>query len=144
MPIDDTNTLHYCYLGSARETVADPLDALYVDEIEWKHANGRFTVDSTIGQDMMAWVTQGPISARDTERLGTTDKGVILYRSLLLEQIEVVERGEDPLGVIRNPSENESIPVELEGPQHAAVGGFVAGRERLPFSVNRELNATRP
>jgi 5,5'-dehydrodivanillate O-demethylase oxygenase subunit len=143
VPIDDTNTLHYCYLGSLRETEVDPLDAMVVHAIEWKHENGRFTVESTIGQDMMAWVTQGPISDRTTERLGTTDKGVILYRSLLLEQIEQVERGEDPLGVVRDPAKNAMIPIALEGPQHTAVGGFVEGRERAPFSVNREMALAR-
>jgi hypothetical protein len=56
---------------------------------------------------MMAWVTQGDISDRTTERLGTSDKGVILYRNLLMEQIEKVERGEDPMGVIRDPAKNE-------------------------------------
>lgn len=143
VPIDDTNTLHYCYLGSLRETEADPLDAMTVHGIDWRHENGRFTVESTIGQDMMAWVTQGPISDRTTERLGTTDKGVILYRSLLLEQSERVERGEDPLGVIRNPAENEVIRLNLEGPAHNAVGTPIQGRDRTPFSVNREMDLVR-
>ena len=65
----------------------------------------------------MAWITQGAISERTTERLGTSDKGVILYRSLLLEQIERIERGEDPLGVVRDRAKNEPmirIPRERE------------------------------
>jgi 5,5'-dehydrodivanillate O-demethylase len=64
-------------------------------------------VETINGQDMMAWVTQGPISDRTTERLGTSDKGVILYRNLLVEQMEKVERGEDPMGVIRDRARNE-------------------------------------
>jgi 5,5'-dehydrodivanillate O-demethylase oxygenase subunit len=87
---------------------------------------------------MMAWVTQGPISDRTTERLGTTDQGVILYRSVLLQQIEKAERGEDPLGVLRDPAKNVCIPVRLEGPQHAAVGGFLPGVERVPFAILNE------
>ena len=30
-----------------------------------------------------------------------------MFRNLLLEQIEKVERGEDPMGVIRDPAKNE-------------------------------------
>jgi 5,5'-dehydrodivanillate O-demethylase len=60
---------------------------------------------------MMAWVTQGDISDRTTERLGTSDKGVILYRQLIEEQIRRVEQGEDPMGVIRDPAKNEPMIV---------------------------------
>jgi hypothetical protein len=60
---------------------------------------------------MMAWITQGPISLREAERLGASDKGVILYRSVLMEQMEKVSRGEDPMGVIRDPAENEPMIV---------------------------------
>ena len=35
------------------------------------------------GQDVMAWVAQGPIMDRTEERLGDTDRGVILYRQIL-------------------------------------------------------------
>jgi 5,5'-dehydrodivanillate O-demethylase len=55
---------------------------------------------------MMAWVTQGEISDRTTERLGSSDTGVILYRTLLMEQMDKVERGEDPMAVIRDPARN--------------------------------------
>lgn len=138
VPIDDTHTLHFCYLGAQREPGAPPRGEIPFYEIQWKHDNGRFTVESIIGQDMMAWVTQGPISNRSTERLGTSDKGVILYRSLLLEQVEKVERGEDPLGVIRDEAENEIIHLPTEGPQHNAIGGPIPGREQPLFSVIRD------
>jgi 5,5'-dehydrodivanillate O-demethylase len=137
-PIDDTHTLHFVYLAKVREPGEPPRDAIPFAEIEWQHKNGRLTVESLLGQDMMAWITQGPISDRTTERLGTTDRGVILYRSVLLEQAEKAERGEDPLGVIRDPADNVCIPVQLEGPKHQAVGGFVAGVERVPFSFLKE------
>jgi 5,5'-dehydrodivanillate O-demethylase len=51
----------------------------------------------------MAWETQGPISDRTRERLATSDKGVVLLRQVLREQIERVQRGEDPIGVVRDP-----------------------------------------
>src|SRR5215467_8986013 len=82
-------------------------DALPISDVPYVHKNGRLVVETINGQDMMAWVTQGGVSDRTTERLGTSDKGVILYRNLLLEQMEKVERGEDPMGVVRDPAKNE-------------------------------------
>ena len=63
----------------------------------------------------MAWVTQGAISFASAERLGTSDKGVILYRSVLMEQMEKVARGEDPMGIMRDPAQNDMIVIPREG-----------------------------
>ena len=90
----------------------------------------------------MACVTQGAIPDRSTERLGTTDRGVILYRKLLDEQIEKVERGEDPMGVIRDPARNTpmiSIPRERDA-FFTHTGGMVADREGMaedPLAIVR-------
>jgi hypothetical protein len=68
-----------------------------------------------IPQDEMAWIGQGPISVRTAEHLATSDKGVILYHNLILENIAKVERGEDPMGVVRDPAINEPyIPIRHE------------------------------
>ena len=61
---------------------------------------------NAIEQDEMAWTGQGPISNRPGEHLATSDAGVMLYRKLLLENVERVERGDDPMGVIRDPDVN--------------------------------------
>ncbi len=66
-------------------------------------------------QDMMVMVTQGEITDHTVEHLGESDRGVALYRRTLLEQIERVERGEDPLGVVRDPAKNSpwiTLPIE--------------------------------
>jgi 5,5'-dehydrodivanillate O-demethylase len=76
---------------------------------------------------MMAWITQGDISDRTTERLGTSDKGVILFRSLLLEQMEKVERGEDPMGVVRDRAKNE--PFIRIGREEVALEAFAIKRD---------------
>ena len=109
VPVDDTHTLHYWYRADIRGADQPPQapSAIPIHDVPYVHRNGRLVVETINGQDMMAWVTQGPISDRTTERLGTSDKGVILFRNLLLEQIEKVERGEDPMGVVRDPARNE-------------------------------------
>ena len=37
-------------------------------------------LDNNSGEDMMAWITQGGIADRGMEKLGLSDKGIILYR----------------------------------------------------------------
>jgi 5,5'-dehydrodivanillate O-demethylase len=107
VPVDDTHTLHYWYRARPREDGQPPSKTIEMWDEPYMHPNGRLVVETVQGQDMMAWVTQGAVSDRTTERLGTSDKGVILYRNLLLEQMEKLERGEDPMGVIRDPAKNE-------------------------------------
>jgi hypothetical protein len=53
-------------------------------------------------QDVMATETQGAITDRPNERLGTADRGVVLLREMLLREMQKVEQGLDPLGVARN------------------------------------------
>jgi hypothetical protein len=47
--------------------------------------------------DQWACESQGPIQDRTKENLGTTDKGIVLYRRLLLDAINKSERGEHPM-----------------------------------------------
>ncbi len=47
---------------------------------------------------------------RSLEVLGASDKGIVMYRRMLAEQIERVERGEDPtIAVVRDEAENSMI-----------------------------------
>jgi len=126
VPVDDTHTLHYWYNATLRKPGERPQAEIPVWENPYKHDNGRIMVETVNGQDMMAWLTQGPISDRTTERLGTSDKGVILYRSILLDQIEKVERGEDPMAVLRDPEKNHMIRVPREQSAHYVIGNFIA------------------
>ena len=61
----------------------------------------------------MAWESQGAIADRTREHLGAADRGIIMFRKLIREQIERVGRGEDPLGVIRDPAENVCIDLDV-------------------------------
>ncbi len=110
VPVDDTHTLHYWYQTRPHGPENEPRANMIYD-YPCIHPDGKIVVESVGAQDMMAWITQGPISLREAERLGTSDKGVILYRSVLMEQMEKVARGEDPMGVIRDPAENDPMIV---------------------------------
>lgn len=115
-PVDDTHTLHFWYRTKVQKPGAERQTFVPVSEYPYKTEDGMLIVDTINGQDMMVWVTQGEISDRTTERLGTSDRGVIMYRQLLLEQIEKVEAGEDPMVVIRDPARNSPmIEIQREG-----------------------------
>ena len=57
--------------------------------------------------------------------LGVGDEGIIFFRKLLREQIELVRNGREPLGLIRNPSENRLIEFDVVNER---IGLY--GRER--------------
>ncbi len=69
------------------------------------HPFMRMRMDLTLAQDHMAWETQGPIADRTVERLATTDRGIVLLRETMKREIAKVQRGEDPLGVVRDASQ---------------------------------------
>ena len=71
---------------------------------------GHFSyLDLTFNQDYMAWVTQGDIAKRELEKLGEGDKGIILFRKLLAQQIELLQDGGEPMNVFRNADENTGL-----------------------------------
>jgi 5,5'-dehydrodivanillate O-demethylase len=128
VPVDDTHTLHYWYRTEMRAEGAPPQSSIPISDVPYVHKNGRLVVETINGQDMMAWVTQGDVSDRTTERLGTSDKGVILFRNLLDEQIDKVEQGQDPMGVVRDPAKNE--PFIKIGRERVALSAYAIKRDQ--------------
>ena len=60
-------------------------------------------------QDRCAQESQGSIFDRSGEHLGKSDEGVIMLRRMYKQCIEAVERGEDPVGIIRDPVKNKIL-----------------------------------
>jgi 5,5'-dehydrodivanillate O-demethylase len=84
------------------------------------------------GQDLMVWTTQGPVAERPLERLGESDKGVILYRRLLKQQMELVQDGGEPMNVFRDPAGNQRLSFVRE----AAYGATSSARARWALRYN--------
>jgi 5,5'-dehydrodivanillate O-demethylase len=59
-------------------------------------------------------MTQGAIADRTTEALSRSDKGVILYRQLLEEQVGIMESGRVPMNVFRDPAKNLYLHLPTE------------------------------
>ncbi len=101
--------------------------------------NGGYALDTFPSQDTMAWETQGPIFDRSSEHLGASDKGIALFRQMLKEQIEVVQRGGEPMNVFRDPAKNQLIELPgwvVEGtPQVVGVHGGPASRVKSMDTV---------
>ncbi len=53
--------------------------------------------------------SQGPIVDRSREMLGVSDIGVVKFRRLLKEQIELVRGGGEPINVYRDAGENRRL-----------------------------------
>ena len=111
VPVDDTHTLHFqLFYDPSADERCDPAADLPVEyRAPYKQPAGalhpftRYTMDSVLAQDHAMWETQGPIADRSLEHLSFSDRGVALLRKVTREEIEKVQRGQDPMGVYRGP-----------------------------------------
>jgi 5,5'-dehydrodivanillate O-demethylase oxygenase subunit len=68
------------------------------------------SLDTFYGQDRIVWETQGRIADRTRETLGASDRGIVLFRRMLDEQIRRVEHGDEPdVAVFRDPESNRVL-----------------------------------
>jgi len=121
VPVDDENTLHIWFTAypqppgvtaPVQETIPHhkiPLPYFNNGDVDWS------LMDNNCGQDIVAWVTQGKIADRSKEKLGESDKGIILYRRMLMQQLAIVEDGGEPMNVFRDPEQNACIELPWEG-----------------------------
>jgi 5,5'-dehydrodivanillate O-demethylase len=82
-------------------------------------------------QDRAAQESQGYIHDRSKEFLGTSDKGVVLWRKVAFSSIEAVKAGRDPHGIVREAPGNDVIR-------------FDAGKNFTDHEKSPVLDARRP
>jgi len=70
------------------------------------HPYAKFRMDAVQAQDHMAWETQGPIADRTRERLTSSDRGIVMLREVMMREMDRVQQGHDPMGVVRDPRQN--------------------------------------
>jgi 5,5'-dehydrodivanillate O-demethylase oxygenase subunit len=130
-PIDDFNTQVYQFRfsptsdGKAAEQTGEPP----IEYIGTKNAEGEFHMDNFTSQDHMAWETQGPIAERVKEHLGESDRGIIMFRKLLQDQIQAVQNGQDPVGVNMDPEKDQLIQLIQDGYSAFSFASESAARE---------------
>ena len=143
VPIDDTHTMIVFVRfipsqdGSIVEEDEDSIpvryQAAYKDPPDALHPFTRFDMNQGQQQDHMAWETQGPITDRTVEHVSYSDQGVLMYRRMLLDNIERVEQGLEPLGVVRDPDHpiiDTNLKQDLEGSRRERIE-----RERRPIEA---------
>lgn len=87
--------------------------------------NGKFWWDMTEEEhqkfpgDYEAQVGQGPVTVHSEEHFGQSDRGILLIRRMLSEQLEAMEAGSDPIGVSFDAS---APPVEFEAGNYIRRG----------------------
>ena len=126
--MDDENTMHLwynAYLPPAGSVVPPSLlEKVHVYDVPFVDARGRFIVDFIDGQDIAAWITQGAIADRTQENLGASDIGIAIFRRMLKRELKKIERGEDPIGVLRDSGRNQRIDLPNERKKHHFSEGF--------------------
>jgi 5,5'-dehydrodivanillate O-demethylase oxygenase subunit len=114
VPVDDAHTQVFVVYFTPTDTDHSPPDG----DVSWEYfpirdEKGEYRLEHVLVQDAMAWETQGAPTDRTLEHLGAGDEGIIMLRKILREQIEIVRRGGEPLGVIRDPSKNRLIEFDV-------------------------------
>jgi 5,5'-dehydrodivanillate O-demethylase len=101
--------------------------------VQLKTGPREYKMNMIPAQDSMAWETQGSRTDRAQEHLGAGDEGVIELRKLLREQIERVQQGLEPIGVIRDSEKNRLIDL---GVINERIGLYAAtNSQRLQKAV---------
>jgi 5,5'-dehydrodivanillate O-demethylase oxygenase subunit len=116
VPADDENSLSVSWIFTRVPNEREP----FVQEgIPTWHGplvdarTGRWISTHVMNQDFIAWVGQGRIADRTKEKLGLSDRGILMLRKQLHEDLRAIERGEDPKGVIRDSAKNNRISLPI-------------------------------
>jgi 5,5'-dehydrodivanillate O-demethylase len=106
VPIDDTHTRIF-WVGLKPGAPGETAFEYSPDE---PIGDGEKALQTFYGQDRVVWETQGEIFDRSLETLGASDRGIVMFRRMLAEQIDRVERGEDPtIAVVHDEANNAMI-----------------------------------
>jgi 5,5'-dehydrodivanillate O-demethylase len=144
VPQDDHNTTYFWFTAfvPAKGTVvpAELMAKPYYIDFPLSEAD----FDMPERQDEMAWTTQGPVTDRTQEHLGSTDRGVTMFRNMLRRELAKIGAGEDPMMVNRDPAKDVVLELPLETDKAHFSAGFAKMLPRRHWryaGINDELLA---
>lgn len=129
VPIDEHNTLFILWhnVPFRAEAPFTQQRIPYWTGLITEPGTGRFLTRPPRNQDVMVWIGQGGITDRASEHLGASDTGVIAFRKKLVDQMKVVESGDEPKAIVRDPDKffvmlPEPVPT---GPKRDGLPGAI-------------------
>jgi 5,5'-dehydrodivanillate O-demethylase len=123
MPVDDTITTGFTVdfipkTGYSEQEANSVLDSVFDSRpFDWpprRDKVGRPLLETVPQEDASVTLSPGEITPRQYEHLGKSDQGVIMLRRMLLDGIDAVKRGEDPLGLSRGKETTEVIEIDTK------------------------------
>jgi 5,5'-dehydrodivanillate O-demethylase len=142
VPMDDTHTMEifYTHFMPPEGMTVPKQETIPWYEIPMEDDRGWHITETISQQDMMVMTTQGEgtgIIDRSIEKLGESDRGVILYRKLLKDQMQIVQDGGEPMNVFWEASQNERIDIPYESyPMTPDSGPYPRSGNRSRYSPN--------
>ena len=102
-----------------------------------KNESGELALEVINIRDNMVFESQGPIADRTKEHLSEVNRGVIMLRQLLKQQMAIVDDGGEPMNVFRDTEKYQyiSLPtlVRYNARGRAADGSYLKGAVTAPI-----------
>ena len=83
---------------------------------ETKDDKGEAIKSHRLNQKFAVWLNQSPIVDRTKEVLMEGDEGVIAFRNKLFSQMQLIDDGGDPKGLIYDPGQNQRLHLPFTDP----------------------------
>jgi 5,5'-dehydrodivanillate O-demethylase len=114
VPVDDTDTILlqvWCYDDQPPPYTLKTAPIQKTTRGEYERVDDGWFGLGDRSQDDAAQDNQGRerIFDRSREYLAASDRGILLFRKMLRDSIQAVQKGEDPVGIIRDESKNGLI-----------------------------------
>ena len=143
VPVDDTHTHQVIVethtFGKEVQVPIQETVPYFEYPYQLKQEDGSSALGMIDVQDNMVFETQGAIADRTQERLADSDRGILIHRQLLREQMAIMEDGGEPMNVFRDPAESQYIalprPTRYYERGHASDGRYRKGAVTAPFAV---------
>jgi len=108
VPIDDDHTLSVGWfideMPGDRSFEQETIPYWYAP-IKNEETGGWIT-SHIMNQDYVSWIGQGTMTDRWNEHLAESDRGVIMLRKRLMQDLKIIQDGADPKAIVRDPSRN--------------------------------------
>ena len=112
LPVDDEKTLTFMLETTESEDSSGLLETRGLKESErgvYERVEDGWWGVASADQDRAAQESQGVITDRTREHLGSSDRGLLIFRKMLEQSLKAVEAGKDPFGILRDPGGEEII-----------------------------------